>query len=207
MTPELNSQGAGTLPSAYFDDIYGQNPDPWSFETSAYEAAKYAATLEALGDRRFAHAFEIGCSIGVLTEQLAHRCKRLLAVDVSEAPLQKARDRCAALRQVDLRRMAVPQEFPTTRFDLVLMSEVGYYWCAADLARAAQAIVSALEPGGLWLLVHWTPYVRDYPLTGDQVHEYVRTFAAESGLARPVLSRREASYRLDLWERVTEPAP
>ena len=42
---------------------------------SSHERDKYAATLAALGppERRFAHAFEAGCSIGVFTAQLAAR--------------------------------------------------------------------------------------------------------------------------------------
>ena len=57
----------------YFEALYTEREDPWDFETSAYEAAKYAATVEALGDRRYGRAIEAGCSIGVLTELLAAR--------------------------------------------------------------------------------------------------------------------------------------
>jgi SAM-dependent methyltransferase len=103
---------------------------------------------------------------------------------------------------VDLQRMAVPEEFPGAHFDLVLMSEVGYYWSREDLARVCQKIAGALRPGGLWLLVHWTPPVRDYPLTGDEVHEQVLHFATQSGGLRRLAGRREDSYRLDLLQRL-----
>lgn len=193
-----------SLGRSYFDRVYRAARDPWDFETSPYEAEKYAATLQALGDRQFANAFEIGCSIGVLTERLAARCDRLLAVDVCEEPLQRARARCAPHPQVVLQRMAVPQAFPRMALDLVLMSEVGYYWSRSDLARACRKIAAALQPGGLWLLVHWTPAVNDNPLTGDEVHEAVLDFAAGSGQLQPVLSRRDvgARYRLDLLQRL-----
>ena len=36
-----------TLEPAYFDALYATNPDPWNFETSPYERAKYALTLLA----------------------------------------------------------------------------------------------------------------------------------------------------------------
>jgi SAM-dependent methyltransferase len=199
-SPDAASRSA-SLPGDYFDRVYGANDDPWGFDTSPYEAEKYATTLAALGDRRFEDAFEIGCSIGVLTAQLAPRCQRLLAVDVSDAPLASARQRCAALPQVLLQRMQVPAEFPSGSFDLVLMSEVGYYWNRTDLSRAAQAIVSALRPGGWWLLVHWTPEVHDYPLRGDEVHEQALRFADEGGPMRRLLQQRKESYRVDLLER------
>ena len=40
---------------------------------------------------RYASAFEPGCSIGVLTAQLAPRCDRLLACDVAAAAVESAR--------------------------------------------------------------------------------------------------------------------
>ena len=58
----------------HFERLYSANPDPWGFQTSAYEQAKYRRTVEALGDRRFASVLEVGCSIGILTRMLAPRC-------------------------------------------------------------------------------------------------------------------------------------
>ena len=56
-----------SLPAAYFDALYAKENDPWCFATSPYEKAKDVATLQALPVARFTNAFEIGCSIGVLT--------------------------------------------------------------------------------------------------------------------------------------------
>ena len=66
-----------SLAPEYFEDVYNANDDPWNFASSEYEAAKYAATLAALPREKYASAFEIGCSIGVLTEKLAARCENL----------------------------------------------------------------------------------------------------------------------------------
>jgi len=190
-----------SLPSTYFDAVYAASDDPWSFETSAYEAGKYEATLAALGGRHFARALEVGCSIGVLTTLLAPHCDELLAVDVSKAALARARARCAALQQVRFACLRVPDAFPPGRFDLVLTSEVAYYWSPADLERAADAIETCLVPGGLWLLVHWTPLVHDYPQTGDAVHDAIIRRSARSGALRHGQGQRHATYRLDLFER------
>ena len=62
-----------------FEGMYADRPDPWGFETSAYEQAKYDATIAALGPAATPRALEIGCSIGVLSERLAARCDALLA--------------------------------------------------------------------------------------------------------------------------------
>lgn len=190
---------ARSLPPRYFEAMYRRDPDPWDFATSAYEEAKYAATLDALPRQRYERAFEIGCSIGVLTRRLAPRCDALLSVDVSERALAEARTRCQGFDHVRFEQMRVPEAFPDETFDLVLLSEVGYYWSRRDLGRARRRITACLAPQGHLLLVHWTPYVEDYPLTGDAVHEH---FLQEGPPAlRPLHGFSAERYRLDLFER------
>ncbi|MVN76890.1 methyltransferase domain-containing protein [Hymenobacter sp. HMF4947] len=197
----MNQQQPNTLPPNYFDDVYRASEDPWAFTSSPYEREKYAATLAALPRPHYARAFEIGCSIGVLTAQLANRCGHLLSVDVSEAALAQARQRCAALPQVELRKLQVPSEFPTGQFDLIMVSEVGYYWSPADLARAADQMLAALPPTGQLLLVHWTPVVPDYPQTGDEVHDFFLQKTQPGGALRHLHGHRADKYRLDLFEK------
>ena len=186
-----------SLQPEYFDHVYARNRDPWQFETSEYERAKYADTLAALGRARYRSALEIGCSIGVLTAQLAARCDSLLSVDVSEAALAQARERCGALGHVKFERMQLPGEMPDGSFDLIVLSEVGYYWSRGDLQRTAEELAKRQPAGGHLLLVHWTPFVPDYPLTGDQVHELWRAQPAWKLLRE---NRRER-YRLDVLQR------
>lgn len=188
-----------SLPPGYFDEVYRANSDPWNFASSPYEAAKYASTLAALPRAHYARAFEAGCSIGVFTAQLAARCGRLLSVDVSETALRQARERCAGMENVHFERRQLPGEFPRDAFDLILVSEVGYYLSMADLLTFRELCINRLRPGGQLLLVHWTPLVHDYPLTGDQVHE---TFLESAGSTlRHLAGRREEGYRLDLFEK------
>ncbi|WP_151085801.1 class I SAM-dependent DNA methyltransferase [Hymenobacter baengnokdamensis] len=197
----MNTNQPNTLDPNYFDDVYRANDDPWTFASSPYERAKYTDTLAALNRPRYERAFEIGCSIGVLTAQLAERCGELLSVDVSEAALAQARQRCAQLPQVTLQRMQVPAEFPQGQFDLILLSEVGYYWSPADLARASEQMLAALRPGAQLLLVHWTPPVPDYPQTGDEVHDFFMAQTGPQGSLKHLHGHRAAKYRLDLFER------
>lgn len=189
-----------SLPPSYFDNLYSSNPDPWSFQTSEYEASKYAATLAALPKERYRSALEIGGSIGVLTAKLAEHCDSLLSVDVSELAQNQAIRRCQALPQVRFQIMSVPETYPNQQFDLTLLSEVGYYWSWEDLKKAQQCIIDHLEPGGSLLLVHWTLYARDYPLSGDQVHDSFMELTPAK--LRHLKGQREEEYRLDLLERV-----
>ena len=194
----MNENQPNSLDSRYFDDVYRANSDPWGFETSPYEHAKYAASLAALPRPHYPRALEIGCSLGVFTALLAPRCGHLLGVDVSEQALAQARQRCAGLPQVALAQQRLPDEFPAGAFDLITLCEVGYYWSPADLARAAAGIAGALPAGGQLLLVHWTPPVHDYPLTGDEVHEFFLQKTGPDGVWQSLAGQRHPQYRLDV---------
>ena len=195
---EPTRSATGSLGPEYFDRLYAQSGDPWDFASSPYEAAKYAATLAALPHPRYSHALELGCSIGVLTHQLAPRCERLLATDISDAALSQARTRCAELPQVIFEQRDLTTDFPAGRFDLILVSEVGYYFSRPDLEALRANIAAALAPGGDLLLVHYTGET-NYPLTAEVVHE---TFLAWVGRDwKQAAEQRTNRYRLDLLTR------
>ena len=189
---------AQTVPADYFDRIYANSADPWSFETSEYERDKYRATLDGLPHARYGRALEVGCSVGVLTAQLAARCDALLAVDIAEGALAEARRRCAGRDGVVFRRMAMPAELPDGGFDLILLSEVGYYWSADDLGRFLDFAAARLARGGTLELVHWVIAAGDYPQTGDEVHE--RAIATPGFTV--LRDERPLPYRLTVLQRL-----
>ena len=162
-----------SLPASYFDDFYAGGLDPWGFTHRWYEQRKYALTLAALPQACYSRAFEPGCSVGVLSSLLAQRCEQVLATDVAQSALDQATARVPA--NVTLLRWGLGQAWPAETFDLVVLSEVGYYLDGPDLARALGEAVRALEPGGTLAAVHWRHRVSDYPQTGDAVHAAVRS--------------------------------
>ena len=187
-----------SLPGGYFERMYASSHDPWGFETRWYEQRKRAVTMAALPNPRYANAFEPGCSIGTLTAELAPRCERLLATDVSERALAPARERLAGSAHVRFERRSVPGEWPADEcFDLVVVSELGYYLDVADLDTLSVRVAGSLTVGGVALLCHWRHPVVDYPMRGDDVHERV---IAVAGL--PVLvHHQEADFVLDVVGR------
>ena len=163
-----------TLGRESFEARYAANPDPWDFETSAYEHQKYERTLAALGDRRYGRAFEAGCSIGVFTAMLAERCDELLAVDIAQAAVDSASERLAAFDHVRVERRTLPGAWPAGPFDLVVCSELLYYWDRATLDEALGVIAESVAPGGRLVAVHYRPPSSIDPLTGDVVHALLR---------------------------------
>jgi SAM-dependent methyltransferase len=182
----------------YFEQLYRDNADPWDFETSPYEAKKYKRTLDALPAARIGRALEVGCANGVLTAHLGLRCEDLLAVDVSETALSVARRRCAAQSHIRFERRILPEDAPGGPFDLILLSEVAYYWDSADLDRLAEYLLRATVSGGHVLLVHWTGDT-DYPKSGDGAVSELLSLLGNR--IAPLLAERHEQYRLDLWRK------
>lgn len=187
------------LDPASFEDLYRADPDPWNFATSPYEHAKYERTLKALGppDRRFGRALEAGCSIGVLTRLLASRCDDLLGLDASPTAVAAARARLADLPNVRVEQRVLPEQLPGGPFDLVVCSEILYYWAAAPLRHLLAALESRISPGGSLLAIHWRPETRTYPLRGDEVH---RIIASTTGLVHGHTEAKEL-YLIDRYDR------
>ncbi len=173
------------LPHSYFDALYAESADPWELASRWYERRKYAITMALLPPReRYRHAFEPGCSIGVLTEQLSARCDHVTAVDVADAALAHADARLRASGSCDditLLNRSFDTEWPATDFDLVVISEVGYYFDAATLQETLAREIPRLQPCATILSAHWRHPVSDYPLSGDAVTAIV---AGTPGLHR-----------------------
>ena len=182
----------------YFERLYTADPDPFGYAISLYEKRKYTATIAGLPRARFRRAFEIGCSIGVLTRLLAARCGNLLAVDVSQTSLASARTRCRGVRNVRLRQMLVPDEWPVETFDLVVLSEVLYYQSARDQRRTLAKTLRSLSASGVIILVHWLGETGTARSGDAAANQFIR----QARRRLHVLSRkRNSQYRLDILAR------
>jgi len=182
---------------AYFDEMYQSDPDPWRFESSWYEHRKYALTVAALPDRRYGYAFEPGCSVGVLSSLLARRCDRLLATDIVPAALDRARRRVPDSERVTFELRALPEEWPEGPFDLVVLSEIAYYFDCETLEAIADRLSSTTARGATVVAVHWRGPT-NYPLTGDEAHRILDAHPSLRTRARYL----EDAFVLDVWERV-----
>ncbi|MFZ1994554.1 MAG: SAM-dependent methyltransferase [Solirubrobacteraceae bacterium] len=181
----------------HFEAQYRADPDPWAYRASAYEQAKYAATLAACGPGPFADALELGASIGVFSGRLAPRCRRLTTIDYSPTAVRRARVALTAHPQARAMLGAIPEDLPEGRYDLVLASEILYYLDAAALARTLETLEARLASGGRLVCVHWRPAGPERPLTAAQVHEAVR----RQRWLRELKTLCRPEYLLDVLER------
>jgi SAM-dependent methyltransferase len=170
-----------TLDPGYFRERYAASPDPYGLAERWYETRKYALTVALLPREHYGTAFEPGCSIGVLTAQLASRCDSLLACDAVPDAVASARARTTGLPGVRVERRAIPGEWPAHPFDLIIFSELLYYFDDADLNRVLRLGIRSLRPDGHLLAVHWRHPAPAHPHAGDEVHQVL---AGHPGLAR-----------------------
>ena len=178
-----------------FDALFRDSDDPWRFKTRWYEARKRALTLACLPAARYAHGFEPGCANGELSAELAQRCDRLLVSDISQRAVELARTRLADVAHATVVQAQLPRDWPDASFDLIVISEMGYFLDAQSLDELADRALASLRPGGTVLACHWRPPIQGCALNGDAVHSRL---ALRMGL--DVLTEmREADCILHVW--------
>lgn len=181
-----------------FDGLYASDADPWQVRTSWYERRKLAVLLASLPRERYRTVLEIGCSIGVTTRALAGRCEHVTALDASSRALVLARAELGPLvgDRVALAEATVPEELPGGTYDLIVLSEVGYFVDPARVASLADALPLRLADGGDLVAVHWRLDADRLATPGDDVHARL----AVPGL-REVVSHVEREFVLQVWRR------
>jgi protein-L-isoaspartate O-methyltransferase len=185
------------LSEAAFEAKYQHSPDPWQFAASPYERHRYATLLRSLTQERYSRTFEPGCSVGVLTAALAERCDSLLACDIAPTAVHLARQRCAGFSNVRIDQADLAKSLPPGPFDLIVFSELGYYFNAAVLAKIIRALAKRLTPGGEFVAVHWRGQSEDHVLHGDTVHAILK--ATLEKRYTWIKGERYREFRLDVW--------
>lgn len=193
-----------SVPPEHFETLYQRSADPWDFEHSSYERAKYQDTLDHLTRPQYRHALEVGCSIGVLSGMLAKRCDHLLGVDCSQRAIERARDRHGHDPGLRFETMTVPGRFPAGSFDLILLSEILYFLDENDLKSLAGRTIDSLAPSGEILLVNWLGPT-DTALSGDQAADFF--VACLSSVENQRLTSRRMHYRVDRLQRAGSNVP
>jgi len=104
-----------------------------------------------------ARVLEIGCGTGSSTVALAERGAAVVAVDVDDASLAVARERCRQ-HQVDVEFVAgnaaaLPESIREARFDLILFYASLEHMTLDERLAAIETTWEMLPAGGLWSIV------------------------------------------------------
>lgn len=179
----------------YFDALFEQNADPWQFKSRWYETRKRALTLACLPQLHYASAYEPGCANGELSAALATRCDNLLVTDGARQAVAMSTARLVDFPHVRIQQAWVPLQWPQETFDLIVLSEFGFYLGAQDLDALAANTIASLRPSGTVVACHWRRPIEGCEFNGDEVHQ--RLF---NTIKLPCLSQLlEPDMRLDVW--------
>ena len=121
------------------------------------------------------------------------RCDRVVAWDGSARAVTLARTRLAEVGNVTVDQGRIPTEWPDGPFDLLMVSEVGYY--CRDLDLLARRVLDSLSGDGVLLACHWRHPAPDHPHRAESVHA-----ALGAGLHR-LAGHVEDDFLLDVWGR------
>lgn len=193
----MNTDRHGSLDAAYFAAKYAHSTDPWALADSWYERRKYLCTVALLPRQTYRACFEPGCSIGLLSRELAGRCDRLLCWDIDDRAVRTTAARLAGDHTVTVETGAVPTQWPSGTFDLIVLSELVYYLGKQDRRALQAAAAASLEPGGHLAAVHWRPASPEHCCHGDTVHAELRA----DPRFRPLAGYTEREFLIDLHER------
>ncbi len=174
---------------AAFEAAYTRSADPWASASPRYryQQRKYEQIMALLPDRRFRHALDLGCGLGLLSQRLAGRADEVLGIDVASAALERAGERAAGTANLSFAQGDV-LDLPASldgRFDLVVVADTLYYLSPLgdDLLAALSArIAGLLAPDGICLLANHFFFARD----------------PDSRLSRRIHDAFAASPRLDV---------
>ena len=202
LTPQgqKSVQKLSSVPTEHFEALYEKSLDPWQYVANSYEQGRFHATLAALPAETYHNACEIGCSIGVLTQLLAQRCDTILGIDCSAKAINEAHRRLADMPNATARLMRVPGELPEGTFDLIVLSEVLYFFSQFDLASMAQFVTLQLQDGGTCILVNFLGDTES-PMAGKEAAE--RFIALLPPALRPVTHQEFEGFRIDVLVRET----
>ncbi len=180
--------------------------DPYGFDDKPFEIEKYQRLIDALADRHYTRGLEVGCSEGAFSELLFALCDELVAVDISESAVARARVRVPD-PAVTFERRTLPYDSPDGQFDLVVCSDILYMWEPGTLQLGLELMAERMLSGGRLALLHYLGTL-SAPLTGTEVHRLAAGAADRLGLRHVAGADWEAfgphgdGYRYDCWEKI-----
>jgi SAM-dependent methyltransferase len=181
--------------SRAFEARYTGGRDPWSFAEDPYELGRYATILASLQRPAYRTVYEPGCAVGVLTRQLSRLAEQVIATDFAPSAIAQAKDRCAECANVQFICSDLRAFNPRQPLDLIIFSEIGYYFSEGALAALAAKLADSLAPGGEFIAAHWLGTSADHVLHGNGVHAILRACLG----CRAVRTEVHARFRLESW--------
>ena len=159
--------------ASWLKNFYKRTVDPYHFDGTPYEAEKYAHTMRLLNGRIYENALEIGAAEGIFTQLLAPICTSVLAVEVADAAVARANERLRGCTNVTFIQATLPHQMPDGQFDLIIASDVLYYFPKDVVLELLARFEEGLKPGGILFTLH---YLGNFgqAIVGRELHDLMK---------------------------------
>lgn len=156
------TRNRGTLGDAAAFDAAYESGDPWASADARYlyQRRKYDVLASLLPQRRFAHALDLGCGLGLMSRRLAAVADQVTGIDISARGVAHAAAASAHLPHVTYRQGDALNLDPALegQFDLLVIADTLYYLpppvTDATLKQVALSAARLLQSGGVCLLAN-----------------------------------------------------
>lgn len=183
--------------TAYFNDFYQDNDDPWGYQSRWYEERKRQICLSLLLKPHYQHVLEIGSANGCFSQSLAKRAHHLHCIDGNQKAVELTKKALENHSNVTVECKTIPLDFPQLQYDLIVLSEIAYYLTSAELVRLIVKLQSQLTAQGMLLSCHWRHPIEQFQLDGNRVHQSLKNnlnLHHYSSLVDP-------DFLVDLWTK------
>ena len=142
-----------------FERLYLETPDPWNYQTSAYERRKYEYVLACAlkWKRASGSALEVGCSVGVCSRMLTEHFERVTAIDVSKEALAAASHYNRDAKNARFVHSDLQSFDANEQYDVIFCAEILYYIAEKDVEIVCGQLEKYLSARGIVVLVTGVP--------------------------------------------------
>ena len=180
----------------HLNDLYGLAEDPWHMRGDWLAERRRDLVLASLHHARYTATFVPGCGSGRLLPDLAKRSEYLYGVDDNRDKLALARSRTEHLSNVEIGYRQLPVDWPMERrFDLIVLSEMGYLMDLADWAALAGSVRSSLTPDATVVASHRNHHFAGRQLGTDTLHGTLDSMLGLTRQTRVI----DSEFAIDVW--------
>ena len=132
-----------------FHDRYAQTEkDAWGYLGSSTHEQRCRIILELLPHVTSGTALEVGCAEGFITKSLARRFDRVIACDLSDIAIDRARTHCGDSANIEFNVQDIRHGIPAHNVHVCLVSDVLYYLSPREISVFANQLASRMNSTG-----------------------------------------------------------
>lgn len=128
--------------------------DAWGYLLDPVHEERVECILKAIPENTLGTILEVGCAEGFVTRRLSSRATEVVACDISDEAIRRARLFCDGLTNLQFHCLDIRKEIPGHDLKLCLISDVIYYLSNGEISKFATELAKRMNPSGLLVLAN-----------------------------------------------------